>query len=191
VAALLGDAFLSPPVVGVATLPGPLGLAVAFASELAISFALVLMVLSLGRSPRWGRYTGLFVGAVLFLYITFEAPLSGMSMNPARTLASALPAHSWRGLWIYFVAPLGGMLLASEVHVRLVRSKRAGCAKLAHSFACIFCGGGASDAISSGAQPAGQSSVSDSTLPSGSLNQATLPPSGVCQTPRSSWSMKL
>jgi len=139
--ALLGDAFVAPPVAGVATLPGPWGLTVAFLAELGISFLLVLMVLTLGRSARLARYTGYFVGATLFLYITFEAPLSGMSMNPARTLASALPLRQWSGLWIYFTAPLVGMLLASEAHVRLVRSKRAGCAKVVHSLPCIFCGG--------------------------------------------------
>jgi aquaporin Z len=141
VAALLGDAFLAPPVTAVATLPGPAGLAVAFLCELAISFALVLLVLTLGRSARWGRYTGLFVGVVLLLYITFEAPLSGMSMNPARTLASAIPARSWRGLWIYFIAPIAGMALASEAYVRRLRGRNAGCAKLVHSLPCIFCGG--------------------------------------------------
>ena len=142
VGAVLGDAFVAPPVTAIATLPGPAGAAVAFACEVAISFALVLLVLTLGRSPRLGRYTGLFVGAVLFLYITFEAPLSGMSMNPARTLASAVAGGVWQGLWIYFLAPILGMLLASEVHVRHARGKRAGCAKLAHTFPCIFCGGG-------------------------------------------------
>ena len=142
-AALLGEAFLAPPVAAVATLPGPSGIAVAFFAELGISFVLMLMVLTLGRSQRLGKYTGLFVGAALFLYITFEAPLSGMSMNPARTLASALPLGHWRGLWIYFTAPLLGMLLASEAHVRQLRlrSKRGGCAKVVHSFPCIFCGG--------------------------------------------------
>jgi aquaporin Z len=139
VVAIFGNAFLAPPVVGVATLPGSAGVAVAFGSEVAISFALVLMVLTLGRSARLSRYTGLFVGATLFLYITFEAPLSGMSMNPARTLASAIPAGNWQGLWIYFTAPFLGMLAGSEAHVRLVRSKRDGCAKIVHSFPCIFC----------------------------------------------------
>ena len=140
-AVLLGNVFLAPPVEAVATLPGAHGAAVAFAAEVGISFGLVLMVLTLGSSARLARYTGCFVGAVLFLYITFEAPLSGMSMNPARTLASALPAGNARGLWIYFTAPLTGMLLASEAHVRLARSKRAGCAKVMHSHPCIFCGG--------------------------------------------------
>jgi aquaporin Z len=146
VAAFLKDAFLEPPVAAVATLPGPAGLTPAFLAELGISFALVLMVLTLGAFQRLARHTGLFVGALLFLYITFEAPLSGMSMNPARTLASALPLRDWRGLWIYFTAPPLGMLLAAAAHVRVARSKRAGCAKVVHSFPCIFCGGGATPA---------------------------------------------
>ncbi len=50
----------------------------------------MFMVLALGRSPRLSPYTGVFVGGLLFLYILVEAPLSGMSMKPARTLASAL-----------------------------------------------------------------------------------------------------
>ena len=49
-------------------------------------------------------------GALVALYIIFEAPLSGMSMNPARTVASALPAHVWTDAWIYFLAPPLGML---------------------------------------------------------------------------------
>jgi aquaporin Z len=140
-AALFGDAFLAPPVGAVATTPGALGTAVAFACELAISFGLVSMVLALGASKRWGGRTGVFVGALVCLYIVFEAPYSGMSMNPARTVASAIPAGSARALWIYFVAPLAGMLLAAEAHVRLGRSKKAGCAKVVHSLPCIFCGG--------------------------------------------------
>jgi aquaporin Z len=138
VAGLLRESFLAPPVSGVATLPGPAGIAVAFAAELAISFVLMSVVLALGRWPRIAPYTGLVVGAIVCLYITFEAPFSGMSMNPARTLASAIPAGSWQGLWIYFTAPLAGMLLAAELHVRL---GAAGCAKLFHRLPCIFCSG--------------------------------------------------
>ena len=99
------------------------------------------VVLGLGRSTRLGPYTGLVVGGLVCLYIVVEAPLSGMSMNPARTLASALPVRSWHGLWVYFTAPFGGMLLAAELHLRLSRGNhRAGCAKLDHRGPCIFCG---------------------------------------------------
>jgi aquaporin Z len=147
VAAFLGSSFLAPPVTGVATLPGPSGLAVALSAELSISFALVLLVLTLGGSQRWSGRVGFCVGAVLFVYITLEAPLSGMSMNPARTVASAIAAHAWTGAWIYFLAPVAGMLLASEVHLRLAGSRSRGCAKLAHGLPCIFCGAGPRPAV--------------------------------------------
>jgi aquaporin Z len=140
VAALLGGSFLGPPVGGVATVPGAAGVFVAFVAELAISFVLMLVVLTLGGT-RLGPYTGFVVGGMVCLYITFEAPLSGMSMNPARTLASAIPAANYQGLWIYFTAPLAGMLMASEAHVRATRPNRRGCAKLHHALPCIFCGG--------------------------------------------------
>jgi aquaporin Z len=137
VAALLGDAFLGPPVGAVATQPGPGGVALAFAAELVLAAVLMTVVLALGRSERLGRYTGLVVGALVCLYITVEAPVSGMSINPARSLASAIPVQSWQGLWVYFTAPLLGMLLAAELHLRSGRA--GGCAKLFHRVPCIFC----------------------------------------------------
>ncbi len=149
VAAVFGDAFLAPPVAAVATLPGPRGLVVAFGAELGISFVLMSVVLALSHFEKVSRYTGYVVGAMVCLYITFEAPISGMSMNPARTLASAIPARNWQGLWVYFTAPVAGMLLAAEVHLRRARAGRAGlarplpgCAKLCHKLPCIFCNRG-------------------------------------------------
>ncbi|HET8797582.1 MAG TPA: aquaporin, partial [Thermoanaerobaculia bacterium] len=66
---------------------------------------------------------------------TFEAPYSGMSMNPARSFASALLGGTWNSLWIYFVAPPAGMLAAAALY-----RGRAYCAKLDHSgtMRCIF-----------------------------------------------------
>ena len=72
------------------------------------------------------------------LYIAFEAPLSGMSLNPARSVASAVPSGLWHGIWIYLIAAPLGMLLAAELHLRLGR--RTPCAKLHHftQRRCIF-----------------------------------------------------
>ena len=139
----LRAAFADPPVAYVATLPGPGGPAVAFVAEALISFGLMLMVLLTTNSPRLMRFTGLFAGCLIALYITIEAPLSGMSMNPARTLASALPGHLFDGLWIYLIAPPLGMLLAVEVYRLIARTPRVLCAKLNHHThrRCIFrCG---------------------------------------------------
>jgi aquaporin Z len=74
------------------------------------------------------------------IYITFEDPLSGMSMNPARSFASAVPAQLWDTLWLYFTAPPVGMLLAAEVYVRWRGIQEVYCAKLHHQNQkrCIF-----------------------------------------------------
>jgi aquaporin Z len=142
-ARLLGPAFGHPEVNYVATVPGPAGAGVAFLAETAIAFVLMGVVLATANSERLGRYTGLLAGTLVATYITVEAPLSGMSMNPARTLASAVPGGVWTALWVYFTAPLAGMLLAAEAHVRLRGRASVRCAKLHHlnERRCIFrCG---------------------------------------------------
>ena len=121
--------------------PGSEGTAVAFVAEFLISFLLMSVVLKISNTPRLSRYTGLFAGTLVATYITLEAPLSGMSMNPARTLSSALPANSWTALWIYFMAAPLGMLLAAELTLRQKGVAGINCAKLHHqnSRRCIFC----------------------------------------------------
>ncbi len=124
----------------VATVPGMKGAAVAFAAESAISFGMMLMVLSLSNTPRLARFTGLAAGLLVAGYITFEAPLSGMSMNPARSFGPALLSGTAGSLWIYFAAPLAGMLTAAELFVRRRGRRRVRCAKLHHApnIRCIF-----------------------------------------------------
>lgn len=126
----------------VATMPGAAGPAVAFAAEAVIAFLLMLTVLTVSNEPAWARFTGAAAATLVALFIVFEAPLSGMSMNPARTLGSALFAHS-TGLWIYFTAPPLGMLAAAEAFLRVAGRSSVRCAKLHHSrgIPCIFhCG---------------------------------------------------
>jgi aquaporin Z len=137
---LLGMVIAHPFVNYAVTRPGPLGVSVAFLAEVLISFVLLLTILTVSNSKRWARYTGLFGGALIASYITFEAPLSGMSMNPARTFGSALLAKSFGALWLYFVAPPMGMLAAAEVYVRLRSIRAVHCAKFHHNNnkRCIF-----------------------------------------------------
>ena len=139
---LFRPAVADPAVNYVATLPGPRGTGVAFLAELGISFVMMLMVLLASGRARLARFTGLLAGLLVALYITVEAPLSGMSMNPARTLGSAFFAGTWTGLWIYFSAPLLGMLAAAELARRAPALSPGGCAKLHHDrrVRCIFCG---------------------------------------------------
>ncbi|MEO6391221.1 MAG: aquaporin [Pyrinomonadaceae bacterium] len=123
-----------------ATVPGPNGTATAFTAELIISFLLMTVVLAVSNTKRLARWTGLFAGTLVAVYIIIEAPISGTSMNPARTLGSAWGAGLWTSLWIYFIAPPLGMLLAAEFYQLVQRGRAIGCAKLHHhnQLRCIF-----------------------------------------------------
>ena len=138
--ALLANLPADPPINYVATRPGPAGAAVALAAEAAISFGMMLAVLALSNSPRLRRLTGVAAGLLVCTYITVEEPLSGMSMNPARSLGPALLARSFEALWVYFAGPLAGMALAAEAYVRARGRKAVRCAKLHHPahVRCIF-----------------------------------------------------
>jgi aquaporin Z len=142
-AVMIGMAIEHPSVNFVVTAPGLGGTAIAFPAEMAISFGLMLVVLFVSNRTSLNRWTGVFAGALVAIYIAIEAPLSGMSMNPARTFASALPACLWEDYWVYLTAPLVGMLSAAECYVRINGLHRVLCAKLHHqnNARCIFrCG---------------------------------------------------
>ncbi len=143
VALLLGGTLSHPSVNYVVTIPGIDGTGIAFLAEFVISFLLMSVVLVATNTKKLARWTGLFAGILVATYITVEAPFSGMSMNPARTFASALPAQLWKALWVYFTAPLVGMLLAAELYLRVKGAHNVFCAKLHHqnNKRCIFkCG---------------------------------------------------
>jgi aquaporin Z len=122
------------------TMPGIYGVAAAFVGELAISFILMTTILFATNRETLARHTPYFVGALYAIFITIEAPLSGMSMNPARTFGSAFPADYWKALWLYFVAPTLGMLVAAELFLRIRGGVPPYCAKLHHANnkRCIF-----------------------------------------------------
>jgi aquaporin Z len=143
VASLTLSSWVSHPAVNhVVTAPGASGIWAAFLSEIAITFILMTVILHVSKTGRLHKLTGLCAGFLVAVYITLEAPISGMSMNPARSLASAVPARHWVDLWIYFTAPIIGMLSAAELYLRTNGAEQIGCAKLHHQNAerCIFCG---------------------------------------------------
>jgi aquaporin Z len=137
---LIGPALQDATVNYAVTVPGPGGPWIAFIAEFVISMLMMSMVLWVSNSRRLSRYTPLFAGALIATFITFESPLSGMSMNPARTVASAFHAGEWTALWIYFVAPFAAMLLASILYRLRRGAHRVFCAKLHHCNhqSCIF-----------------------------------------------------
>ena len=136
----LGELVGHPSVRYVATVPGDAGVAAAFAAEALIAFILMSVILRVSNTASLARFTGICAGALVAAYISVEAPISGMSMNPARSLASAIPAQAWAPLWIYVLAPPLGMLLAAHGYVRRRGPAAVFCAKLHHDNRrrCIF-----------------------------------------------------
>ena len=124
----------------VATVPGPGGPWVAFAAEFTISFLLIAIVLNVSNSRRFTRYTPWIAGFLVATFISLESPLSGMSMNPARTIGSAFPAGIWTAIWVYFLAPALAMVSAGQIYRRWRGAHRVFCAKYHHhnTKRCIF-----------------------------------------------------
>lgn len=127
----------------VVTMPGVAGITAAAVAEFVIAFILMSTVLIVSNSARTARLTPFFAGSLVALFIAVESPVSGMSMNPARTFGSAVVAGEWNAWWIYFIVPPMAMLAAAEVYARVRGLKAVLCAKLDHRgrARCIFnCG---------------------------------------------------
>ena len=90
----------------------------AFAAEFFISFVLMLACLVAANSSRLEKLVAPMTGFLIAVYLIFETPYSGMSLNPARSFGAALAANEWRYLWIYFVSPTLAMLAAAEIFQR-------------------------------------------------------------------------
>lgn len=125
----------------VTTMPRELGPAITVAAELVVSFAMMTLVLGVSNRPRTARFTGLFAGSLVAINVALIVPFASTSLNPARSLASAVPAGSWAGLWIYLTAAPLAMLLAARCYVWRNGRQAVFCAKLHHDNArrCIFC----------------------------------------------------
>ncbi len=129
-ALLLGSSLASPAVDYAVTVPGRYGTAAAFFAELFMAALLMGVVLWTSNRPSLAIYTSYSVGILIALYVLFFAPVSGFSINPARTTGSAVFADLWTAWWIYFIAPLLGMLVSAEIYLRIYGAERILCAKL-------------------------------------------------------------
>lgn len=113
-----------------ATLPGP-GVSpwLAVLGEAAVTAALVGGILAFVGHPQLRPYTPALLPPLVALLVALEAPLSGTSMNPARSLGPALVAGALAPLWIYFLGPALG---AAAAALAVVRADRVHVAKLGH-----------------------------------------------------------
>ena len=129
-ASVFGSNLSKPTIDYAITVPGQYGIGAAFFAELFMAIVLMAVVLLLSNTARLAIYVSYSVGILIALYTFFFAPISGFSINPARTTGSALFAGVWTAGWLYFVAPLLGMFTAAELYTRLSLNARVLCAKL-------------------------------------------------------------
>ncbi|MDA8195104.1 MAG: aquaporin [Thermaerobacter sp.] len=95
-----------------ATIPGPTGNIIATGGEAAATFCLIVgLFLFLGHH-RIRRFTPALFAPLYAVMVYLEAPLSGTSTNPARSLGPALVSHVWTGWWAYWIGPTFGSVLA-------------------------------------------------------------------------------
>jgi aquaporin Z len=95
-----------------ATLPAGVALQ-SFVLEAILTFILMFVILSVSTGAKEkGVMAGVAVGSVIALEALFAGPISGASMNPARSLAPALCAGRLDNLWVYLTAPLLGAFAA-------------------------------------------------------------------------------
>jgi aquaporin Z len=139
VAALMMGRLLAQPSVDYAvTVPGIWGTAGAFGAELFMAALLMGTVLWMTNRRRLAGYTSYAVGVLITGYVFFFAPVSGFSINPARTVGSAVFAQVWTAEWVYFVAPLLGMFGAAAIYVYWFGIESVLCAKL-HAAPSVLC----------------------------------------------------
>ena len=85
--------------------------------EIILSFILMLVILQVSKgSKEQGLFAGAAIGSVVLIEAMFAGPISGASMNPARSLAPAIISRHTEHLFIYFVAPIAGCILAVIIH---------------------------------------------------------------------------
>lgn len=106
----------------IVTQPSDAAVAIAFVFEFIISFILMVTVLYSNTNKQLSSWTAYLVAVLITLFITFEAPYSGMSMNPARTFASAIVSNEWKNFWLYCIAPPIGMI-CGELFVKKILKK--------------------------------------------------------------------
>ena len=94
------------------TLP-KFGVASAFLFEVILTFILMFVIVNVATGAKEkGTLAGIAIGATVALDALFGGPVSGASMNPARSLGPALASLTFDYVWLYLVAPLLGAVLA-------------------------------------------------------------------------------
>lgn len=84
-----------------------------FILEIILTYFLMIVILFVSQNKSVTQFAGVAVGATVMLEAMFAGPITGASMNPARSIAPAIMSGNISSLWIYIFAPIIGAVLAS------------------------------------------------------------------------------
>jgi len=97
-----------------------------FLWEAVLSFFLMFVIMAVATDTRAvGEAAAIAVGATVGLDAMFGGPISGASMNPARSLGPAIAAADFTAVWIYLTAPFLGAVIAAAIY-QFLRNEPAG-----------------------------------------------------------------
>jgi aquaporin Z len=119
---LMGRLLTEAPINSAVTVPGKPGTLWALITEFFIAFITMSMILFTSVHGKLKKYTRVFAACLVCSWVIIAGPISGFGMNPARTFASALPAHTWTVFWIYLFIPVAGMVSAAEFYLLVKKS---------------------------------------------------------------------
>lgn len=91
--------------------------------EIVLTFFLVNTIFNTAVSGKAGNFAGLAIGLTLVLSILMGGPLTRASLNPARTLGPAIASGNYADIWLYFVGPAIGAVLAALLYIGVLRDK--------------------------------------------------------------------
>ncbi|RKU28082.1 aquaporin [Candidatus Poribacteria bacterium] len=91
--------------------------------EIILTFFLVTTIFNTAVSGKAGNFAGIAIGLTLIACILMGGPLTRASFNPARTLGPAIASGNYADLWLYFVGPCVGAVLAAFLYLGMVEDK--------------------------------------------------------------------
>lgn len=101
--------------------------------ETVTTFALVFLLFLFVGHKKLKRYTPLLFPVLYAVMVYLEAPISGTSTNPARSIGPSLVSGNWSGWWIYWIGPAAGSLIAVAVNrLKLFKKFEIEVAKIYH-----------------------------------------------------------
>ncbi|MCY3721969.1 MAG: aquaporin [Candidatus Poribacteria bacterium] len=89
--------------------------------EIVLTFFLVNTIFNTAVSGKAGNFAGLAIGLGLMFCIVMGGPLTRASLNPARTLGPAVVSGNYADIWLYFVGPFIGAILAALLYIGILK----------------------------------------------------------------------